>query len=130
MKANELRIGNWVEFEGKHYRIDSISKTFPTLDTTEFGIGVVDWNNLKPIPLTEEWLIKFGFEDVTSEDFGVDKRIKTFEKEFFKIYLPEYRCRLFGITYVDAAFLKIEFVHQLQNLYFALTGEELELKKS
>jgi len=48
-------------------RIHSLSEELPTLDTSEFGIGVVDWNNLKPIELTEEWLINLGFEQDTAE---------------------------------------------------------------
>jgi len=62
MKANELRIGNLVSYDGRIFEIDTIAKEFPTLNTIEFGIGVVDWENIEPIPLPEEWLIKFGFE--------------------------------------------------------------------
>lgn len=62
MKPEEVRYKNLVEYDGRIFEIDTIAEEFPTLNTAEFGIGVVDWNNLKPIPLTEEWLIRFGFE--------------------------------------------------------------------
>ena len=42
MKAEEFRIGNWVEHDNRYFKIHSIAKVFTTLDTIEFGIGVVD----------------------------------------------------------------------------------------
>lgn len=60
MKLNhkEFRVGNLVEYDGRVFEIDSVSEVLPTLNTIEFGIGVVDWNNLKPIPLNEDWLVR------------------------------------------------------------------------
>jgi hypothetical protein len=69
----------------------------------------------KPIPLTEEWLLRFGFE----------KKYKNYEMGDFMFFKGScsrisYKLSLIGIN--------IKHVHQLQNLYFALTGEELKLK--
>jgi len=58
MEVRELRIGNLVSYDNRVFEIDTIAKEFPTLNTIDFGIGVVDWNNIKPIPITEEWLLK------------------------------------------------------------------------
>jgi hypothetical protein len=125
IKASESRLGNLVEFEGRVFQIDSISDSLPTLNTPEFGIGVVDWNNIKPIELTPDWLLRLGFEGdddgeefyhKDSELFGV--QFCLFEKE--------------DVTHVwDGAFTEapIKYVHQLQNLFFALTGQELILKE-
>jgi len=55
-------VGNLVKYDGKIYELDTIAAEFPTLNTDEFGIGVVDWNNIEPIPLTPEILVRFGFE--------------------------------------------------------------------
>ena len=118
MKNTELRIGNWVEIK------DQEVKTYAQIE----GVGNLQHvagqlypiEELEPIPLTEEWLERFGFNfDVNS---GLYKK-SGFEVEVFNIgvefYLGEY----------GSWFLFVEHVHQLQNLYFALTGEELELKE-
>jgi hypothetical protein len=105
MKATELRIGNWVKL-GLH----------------EFAVELPDIRRLKswpdqykPIPLTEEWLIKFGFEiyefDHKENQYRFKERLLVIRDGLFCDY---------GTSVV------LKHVHQLQNLYFALTGEELE----
>jgi hypothetical protein len=49
VRANELRIGNWVE-------------TFEGVIQIQNGWEIDEGNECQPIPLTEEWLLKFGFE--------------------------------------------------------------------
>ncbi len=128
MKLNhkEFRIGNLVEYDGRVFEIDSVSEVLPTLNTIEFGIGVVDWNNLKPIQLNEDWLVKFGFENVddeidysefvlnyvTIEGNGSDK-----QEPFHFVRDVDYRERK----------TEIKYVHQPQNLYWCLCGEELKI---
>jgi hypothetical protein len=55
---HELRLNNYVLYDNRPFQIASISEEYPSLKTIEFGIGVVDWNNISPIPLTEELLVK------------------------------------------------------------------------
>ena len=80
----------------------------------------------EPIPLTEEWLKKFGFEKMSSP------RSITYHCNCFKIKQELsgkwWIARVGGSSPTHQ--VKIEYVHQLQNLYFALTGEELELNQS
>jgi hypothetical protein len=79
-----------------------------------------------PIPLSEEWLVKFGFKKTVEVtwSFGYEKEYNVYRKE--------------DLTYngIQAAWWyngllknQPEFVHQLQNLYFALTGSELTIKE-
>ena len=117
MKANELRIGNWytyADYDGIVYR------TIKEIKFNEFGfLGDYDGVNFeicKPIPLTEEWLLKFGFEKHNKEywykDIFVGLDDNSFNlKEGIGVYLTD-----------------VLYVHSLQNIYFALTGEELTLK--
>jgi hypothetical protein len=80
-----------------------------------------------PIPLTEEWLLKFGFKKDLDGSFvfGLlsmfkDKRLKQ------NVYIyTESTQSLSDGQWVVINDLKLQYVHQLQNLYFALTGEEL-----
>ena len=128
MKATELRIGNEVFYE----------ETEITLSISD--LVVIDLANkqgyehkYKPIPLTEEWLLKFGFEETYAKNC-FKKRL--FETEHF-IYVTitkTHNILSIGDRYISNEYIMvfvtnpIEYVHQLQNLFFALTGNELEIK--
>lgn len=70
--------------------------------------------NVNAIPLTEEWLRKFGFEKLQETYFNGDFELDITDAGF-----------LFSETYIKVS---CKYVHQLQNIYFALTGKELEVK--
>ena len=108
MKASELRIGNLVyDNLGGALKIKGIS-----LES--------DLSHIKPIPLTEEWLLKFGFE-FDEEDDG-------YQKGKYKVSVSNEGCLFFiNIGYYPEEIAEFNYVHQLQNLYFALTNEELIL---
>ncbi len=61
MRSNELRIGNWVSKYGEMYQISSA--TIVSLERSE--------SDVEPIPLTEEWLDRFGFEKLWYDDNGL-----------------------------------------------------------
>jgi hypothetical protein len=117
MEAKDLRIGNLVYIGGQINEIELVD----FVDIYEnYTIGIY-----KPIPLTEEWLLKFGFK---SDDISWEysKRLGNFyimyDIEINSIYIND------GSRYDGADIPKeIKHVHQLQNLYFALTGQELTL---
>ena len=119
MKANELRIGNWVMVFPVKNPQQVCDVMFDSVNTEcVFGqhYGEVD-----PIPLTEEWLLKFGFELINEPN----KRY-----HYGRLCLQFCKSRLYpsGRTFFNNwAILDNlpEHVHQLQNLYFSLTGEEL-----
>ena len=127
MKANELRIGNWIECS----EVDE----FGNLVYKAYQVSVSDiWNirydqirkkEYEPIPLTEEWLLRFGFRNMVPSKGGF-----SFDLNKLMIHLPsiEYPS---GRTYYNSWCIMGKYpesVHQLQNLYFALTGQELELR--
>jgi len=119
MKANELRIGNYVT--GKSRLLKDVTLTVTEINEThvqawEKGpLGASD-ECLLPIPLTEEWLLKFGFIKMGGYAWYC-RRIG--RQRFIENHLTK------GYFEVDNGSKRIQFVHQLQNLYFALTGEEL-----
>ena len=108
MKANELRIGNWYRWyaERRYYEYQ--------VEETDFCYG--NMVNFEPIPLTEEWLVRLGFKKLTQG--GSIYKVKDFHVQDFS-QLGIYECN---------NHIEIKYVHQLQNLYFALTGQELELE--
>lgn len=124
--AQELRIGNWVT---------ESNVTHTGIKTNDKQVNIRDLmylDNCKPIPLTVEWLELFGFTpdshklvyDHPSPEVPEDEHKdlgKTFPAFFFN-HRPEVNSWMDCHTRVTVA-----YVHQLQNLYHALTGEELTL---
>jgi hypothetical protein len=132
IKATELRVGNIVRTHNKG------SKVFiPEMDFVIQGITIFkrvvfghsynvtgferDEKHIVGTPLTELWLLKFGFKHFTES---------WYEKGFLSISIEhgvelndEYNSTI-KLPY------EIQYVHQLQNLYFALTGKELEIKEA
>lgn len=119
IKANELRIGNIVLNQDGKEEIWTI-ECFKTL--TEHPHLASVWSY---IPLTEELLLRFGFDKKTGITFRKDNYVLVFNNDE--------HCFSFGIIFLDGTpstwFNKIKYVHQLQNLFHSLTGEELTLKK-
>jgi hypothetical protein len=126
IQANELRIGNLVCYDGRVFEIDTIAKEFPTLNTTEFGIGVVGWNDIEPIIITEEWLLKFGFIEINRSNFRIS--FDHIQTRFIGYDFCEKEKEFNGFRYYGHYLHNINHIHQLQNLYFALTQTELTLK--
>ena len=120
IKENELRLGNYIIEDGRE---------------TEFNGDFYHWCSdiMKPIPLTEEWLIKFGMD--YTDGFSNSR----------KLYVKKHKHDTSNITYSEKEGVlrltngnpkgsmlipHIKYVHQLQNLYFSLTGEELTIKEN
>ncbi len=140
IKAEELRIGNWVKY-GKHLNIVcSLQSPKPLKDTRFADKWVVEINppdifdvtidELKPIPLTEEWLERFGFKKGSEKGLSLNHYYKQLE-----LLNWEYKCTPnmtrdgfivhHGFMSDWSELTEIKHVHSLQNLYFALTNTEL-----
>jgi len=117
MKANELRIGNYYLNDG-----DVCKVTIHTFNDMEWEGSYVG----QPIPLTEEWLVKLNF------DLVIDYYLVTININ--KKYLIEINLKTGATRFrlYDTSFYGMDclYVHQLQNLYFALTGKELKLQEN
>lgn len=113
MKASELRIGNYLNGRKGPVTVTEIRENNRVKikeNPSNFTVG----DCLLPIPLTEEWLLKFGFKN--GSYFILNNVI------IYKDYNDKYR---YEYNYGQ---LWVKHVHQLQNLYFALTGKELTLE--
>ena len=144
MVAQELRIGNLVIadglYEGKIVTVNQIGQQ-GTLSEDKRVILFVGFDvgeflkDIKPIPLTEEWLLKFGFVkgnicypsgysiNLLSTDFFL--RPCAYDGWYWGFNKDEKNldCELNDVQ-------PINHVHQLQNLYWCLCGKELTLKKA
>lgn len=124
INANELRLclGNWVEANSPPMIVGSINEFDIDLymPDSEADCFSFDISRINGIPLTPEILEKAGFvipagnHSYTVVEDGVIK---------YKFEMGFYHTFIIGNT----VFSHIKYVHQLQNLYFDLTGEELEI---
>ena len=129
IQAKELRIGNLINFHKIENGIQSISKCsiIQIINTPEY---------YSYIPLTEDWLIKFGFEKFKFEVNEKPQRTSyiLFSKEMsdkswltianseMPISFPMIKDEHQKSNYI---LRNISHVHELQNLYFVLTNKEL-----
>lgn len=120
MKNSELRIGNLVmplpnksHYGDKLIKVESVYEDGININFREYKMA-----DLQPIPLTEEWLIKFGF--VKNNDSWEDEEVTLIKQGEDNFYITNG-----GIELISS--LPIDYVHQFQNLYFAITGEELSV---
>ena len=121
MIKNELRIGNWVSY-GEHPRqITMLSAT-----TQKVGIDAIIslLEVIEPIPLTFEILEKCGFvKDETKVGDWVNGNYRLRERVGAYSLYRDYENEDIADYFAD-----VKLIHQLQNLYFALTGEELNVQ--
>jgi len=80
-----------------------------------------------PIELNENWLIKFGFVNRRKWFVAFAHGVLFEFEDDMSIALYDNECGL-GLGYLTPNIRETKYVHQLQNLYFAITGEELEIK--
>lgn len=113
MKSDDLRNGNWIlngineEFQANIYTIQNFDKSI--------------LSGFKPIALSKKWLIKFGFQyiddlEIWRLEFGLDSY------EF--VGSPNKICLIYGNKYLNQ---NINKVHEFQNIYFSITGNEIEI---
>ena len=107
MDSRHFRIGNLVIWK------DSGKKFEITLQSLYEGANL-DWN---PMPVTQELLLSFGFKKCNMGGFSI--KTDTYEKIEFNSMLD---------CWVNGTKKPIKYIHQLQNLYFALKQKELILK--
>lgn len=113
MKANELRIGNYV------------------LDSYNGKITRINWQEIKwiqevtdryaSIELTEEILLKCGFDKSAWDNYSTFRNL--FCSDGCIVISLEHKYIEIGDLTLD---IEIKYLHQLQNLYFALTNKEIQ----
>lgn len=120
MKSNELRIGNMVIYEKTNHIVTGIYGELVMSRWIKQPENEPDYScniaEISPIPLTEEWLVKMGFETDKIVWWNGLMSVAEYKEGFF--YLPTSQIHLIRGQ-------RINYVHQLMNLYFALTGKEL-----
>jgi hypothetical protein len=126
---NHTELATVIEIKEKTLRLEYIRK-----DTGLTHRAVIEIERIKGIPLTEEWLLKFGFvkqTDTIPYNYRIHKtkmffyiRYGKYTTDGMKTYLEGFNGLFIGNKFTRV----IKHVHDLQNLYHALTNQELELK--
>lgn len=129
MKAQELRIGNYVNFDNNICKIDGICGFAIVRMDAGYTIDS-QLHHIKPIPLTEDWLLKFCFKEIGKTKVYIiydimQVHLQWCDKKLFWVGCFESERSYFPL---DDSLFHIKYVHQLQNLFFALTGTELTIE--
>ena len=123
MNENELRLGNYV-------MIHDYAKGNRQQVVEELGVCQVNLLHNEyctPIPITKEWLLNFGFERVRDTSLYTKQTIEidgTFED--YMEYNLEFK--QVNLSY-EMCSIPLQYVHELQNIYFALSKKELTIKE-
>lgn len=128
MLVNDLRIGNWIipleddkPMDDCYWRISTIARNYVFVELmTEITKGITE---IKGIDLTEEILLKCGFENKpNSFDYILDDWIEL-KLEDDDWSFPSFDVFVKG-TYVTC----LSQLHELQNFYYSLNYKELDIK--
>ena len=118
MKASELRINNWIQFRHTETPV-----------RITLGDFVREYNDehledYEPIPLTEKWLKRLGFE-IKKGAWGTSAEIRIGGVR----YVLYQNGNVWSINPTDGYRVDFKYIHTVQNYYFALTGQELNQNK-
>ena len=129
MKHTELMIGNLIAIhDGRTMRVVSLrgGYVFGAVDGYVGAIGEI-YQRCQPIPITEELLLKNGFERYDKHSFHL--RVKP----CYTLYLVKpkdsqpWYCKVYGCGADDNYSINALYLHQLQNLC-NIAGVEMEWK--
>lgn len=111
MKITDIRIGNLITYQDENETTEPI---IIKVGVSDIVLMNENFKSVKyePIELTEDWLVKVGFDKKGDGEYYLSYYTIVIDDE---ITLWQGYCRLCVFKYL----------HQLQNLYFSLTGEEL-----
>lgn len=156
MIPEELRIGNFVKYdeEDEIFEVTGITQMFND-EPYDLNLRCADGmftdmhiEETKPIKLSEAWLLNFGWKyqdrDINTKDlqrFYISDHFGKHNEYWIEMNLPGHgfnHCFIWlhwdigsGKNFIHLPYGQdIKYVHQLQNMYFILSGKELQLKKS
>lgn len=114
MQSKDLRIGNYIKdtFDVKKYEVRQLElEDFSAMLNYKIS---KHRNTYNPVELNDEWLVKFGFEK-----YEFDHKENQYRYKDRLIVLRDGKFVDYGSSVI------LQYVHELQNLYYAITGVEL-----
>jgi len=121
MDAKELRIWNIL--------FSNLTDRYFNVTANDIVNILNDPNCVKPVKLTEFWLLRLEFKKVHGIEFG-NTSFFHYENDFFWVYFIKGGFEIEIITKNGRfnLFRTFKYVHQLQNIHFMMTGKELTEK--
>lgn len=127
IQANELRIGNYFMFGAMRHQA-SYHDITNLVKSERHNFPLKEYN---PIPITGEWLRNLDAKTQWHGGYGDGFLGFVIGNLFIAFEADNKDTNIGKIVTKDRDIIgaDILYVHQLQNLYFALTGRELEIKE-
>ncbi len=134
--ANDLMLGNYVNTIDGISKVVSLRLDYNPICINKRYVGGESYSDLEPIPISEDWLTKLGFEkQVMSyskniDFFGGGRRL-SFSGDYLYIIDSEKQNTIPTDIVVlwNKDVMKEFSIHKLQNIYYLLTGEKLTIKQ-
>lgn len=128
MKKTEFQLKNRVYWNHDRFSKYEIKITELTeIGCRDQGRQFRTYEELAPIPLSEEWLLRLGFSIHSKHSFW---NYILPNKWAISMWMEEEPTAGFeekGVCYWGETYVTVRYVHQLQNIYFSVTGLELEI---
>jgi len=132
----ELRIGNHVKFpyqkDNEYLVIEGIKDDYIYYSARSVSNMNAPLDAIEPIPITEDLLLRLGFEkdgesyNSPSDEFDIILHQNEGMWTASNVFINSIQGISSGENFVCMGDC-FKYIHQLQNLYFALTGQELTL---
>lgn len=124
MESKELMIGNWVQYHGGYREILSVNiYGIVCIDNGTDDYMQTTNQDIEPIPITPEILEMAGFEKDESGDVFC-----SLDFDVCLAFNEHQQCTILQDGEPVLIMLHIKYLHQLQNLYYALTGTHLKIE--
>lgn len=129
MKANEFRIGNYVRWKDNDKVWRALRGTYDKITANDIPFFDEDEERanliVEAIELTEDILLKCGFELIYDGYYA--KELYLIQDTRFEFLINKQNFELSGLIYKGDTYLYMRYLHELQNLYYAITKKELEV---
>lgn len=133
MKANELRIGNYVNIEGDVVKVKEIyEKSIHYANGAYESYATEDF--IQPIELTGDILIDIGFKKGYNEIYSKTIKVDFYEYNISYQNVKDNKYSFVAYGYKNGELKRqirldnIQYLHELQNVFFSFTNQELEIK--
>lgn len=124
MEATELRLNNLLMYGDDIVPIMGVENNHESVLVKIDKDTAIDYRKLKPIALTAEWFQKLGFKEAYRSNSRVRFDLPNYCRYDFDLDSNKI---LEGFLFFGN-YIKCNYLHQLQNIYFTLTGEELKIE--
>ena len=139
LKSTDLRIGNYLKRNNKIVKVTGLSRNEVKYTDNDKGETIYDIMFFQPIELTEEILLNIGFEKGDTAP--------RYQRYYWEVYCENGKSlrlsydfyydeqRRLNITFRNREGIEnevkkyeVKYIHELQNAYYCLTSQELEVK--